>query len=267
MLILLFISSVISISALEWELFLTDVSYLTMRANIMWKLEGGPYTGAEGRQSYLWNDASKDWILQPSGLGVSIILSSTHAYLLNEQKRIYQRLKDNTGSAWMDTHQDANDIKVSGNERIWIASNTATSGGFTINELNPSSPFALTLHSSQGAKKVAAGSDDTIWIVTDTGAIKRYSPWTSTWENIPGSARDIYVAYTGIPYIVGTTEVEGGYEIKKWNNVANDWETLEGIGGESIAIDDRHNVHVVTRNFSVYRQIGASLYNFCPSNR
>ena len=251
-----------ALKSLEWELFQTGVSFLTIRSNIMWKL--GDYTDNTmgGRRPYLWDEAIQQWKLEPSGWGTSLSIGQNLLFIVNYFSRVYQRPRSDSTSGWTSPLLLGNDVKTGFNGDVWFIDNTPITGGFGINKYNPNT-FALTLVNGAGAVKVAPTPDGNAWIVNNADQILRYDG--TNWNLMPGSAKEIIIGEDGIPFIVSSTVTDGGFEIKKWNQSATQWDTLEGIGGISLALDDRNNPHIVTSNFSVYRPKISSLLNFCSS--
>ena len=153
-------------------------------------------------------------------------------------------------------------MKVGFNDHIWFVSTNVTAGGFEIYKFNGATTEITRVPG--GAIKVGVTTDDKAWIVTDSGAIKRWNGLD--WNLMPGSARDIIIGSDNLPLIVSEVPTEGGYVIMKWNDVTNDWVALEGMGGESLAVDSKSNPYVVTNNYEVYRLKG-QISDFCPSKR
>jgi len=263
MLIVLIFSSILTLSALEWELFETNIYHLVIRNNTMWKIrEDVVNNPAGGRLPYIWDESIQQWKVNPDAYGVYLAVGQTSVYIFNYNKLLFVKPKDYLPTTFVYCSQNGNDIKIGFNDHIWFVSTTAIIGGFTVNKFNPTTN-SLTPVPGVGAVKVAPTPDDKAWVVNDSGQILRYDG--TNWNLMPGNAKDIYVGANDIPFIVSTTIVDGGYEIMKWNDTAYQWEVLEGIGGISLALDDRDNPHIITSNYSVYRPKKGVILNFCSS--
>ena len=86
------------------------------------------------------------------------------------------------------------------------------------------------------------------WIVNSTGAICR---WTgSSWQKLPGQARDIGVGANGTAWIIGWDAVKGGYSIQCWT--ANSWQRVNG-GAIGISVGPDGKVWIVNNELQICR--------------
>jgi len=248
----------LSIDLTTWELFEEDTVHLTIKDQIMWKL-GSNILVSQGYGAFYWDEGTQQWVPNV-GRCLILALSVDQLYCCNTGPNMYR--KDNQGNSGPWTQfGSCYDVKVGGDNHVWFTTNTSATGGNVIGIYNETTTLTSTLGTG-GAVKVAPTADGKAWIVTDTGDIKEWDG--ISWNSRPGSARDIIVGNDGIPFIVSTIPRNGAYEIMKWNDTQNAWETLEGIEGISMTLDNRNNPYIIAGNYSVYRPKGV-LLNFCPS--
>jgi len=78
---------------------------------------------------------------------------------------------------------------------------------------------------------------------------------TYVWTVVPGQAHDIGVDASGIPWIIGTKKVPGGYEIFRWNG--SGW-TNAGGGATRIALGADGMPWIVNEYGAIYRWTGSA---------
>lgn len=103
------------------------------------------------------------------------------------------------------------------------------------------------------ATNIAVDPDGNAWVVNAGGNIYKYLPANNTWEQKAGSAKDIGIGADGSVWVVGGSQVQGGYEIYKWNG--NGWTKIPG-GALRIAVDPSGNAWVVNNTGNVFKYNG-----------
>lgn len=107
-----------------------------------------------------------------------------------------------------------------------------------------------TKETAMGAIAMDIAPDGTPWVVTKTNQIFRKVG--NTWEQVPGSARDIGIGADGTVWIIGTTPVTGGYRVSKKST--SGWTPINGSGGVSIDVTADGNPWVITADKQIYRK-------------
>jgi len=73
----------------------------------------------------------------------------------------------------------------------------------------------------------------------------------SSWEQLPGTAKDIGISANGSVWIVGTNPVIGGYGIYRWVEDEEKWEVVSDDGAVRIDVDPHGNPWIVKDNGSI----------------
>jgi hypothetical protein len=75
----------------------------------------------------------------------------------------------------------------------------------------------------------------------------------SSWERLPGAAKDIGIGADNSVWVIGTNSVQGGYGIYRWEG--KNWRRIDG-GAVRIDVDPRGNPWVVNSYDNIYRRVG-----------
>ena len=75
----------------------------------------------------------------------------------------------------------------------------------------------------------------------------------SSWEQLPGTAKDIGIGANGSVWIVGTNPVIGGYGIYRWDG--ENWGGFSDDGAVRIDVDPQGNPWIVNDNGKIYRRV------------
>jgi hypothetical protein len=87
-------------------------------------------------------------------------------------------------------------------------------------------PAALPSGETTLHGKIAAAPDNSAWVVTDSNHIYHLNLPAGSWTRFPGLAYDISVNSSGVPWVIGTYSVGGGYGIYYWTGTA--WQSVQG---------------------------------------
>jgi hypothetical protein len=88
------------------------------------------------------------------------------------------------------------------------------------------------------------------WVVNNENEIYRWSG--SSWQRMPGAAKDIGIGTNGSVAVIGTNSTSGGYGVYEWNSSTNSWKTLFGAG-TNVAVDSAGKPWVTNSSQRVYR--------------
>ncbi|MBT5875913.1 MAG: PASTA domain-containing protein, partial [Candidatus Latescibacteria bacterium] len=102
-----------------------------------------------------------------------------------------------------------------------------------------------------GAKRIDVDLHGNPWVVNQHGQIYRHL--TGGWGLLPGVAKDIGCGEKGEVWVVGTTPVNGGYGIYRWNEDNLNWIQIPDIGGVAISVDGRGGPHVLAEDGTIYK--------------
>ncbi len=72
----------------------------------------------------------------------------------------------------------------------------------------------------------------------------------SSWERLPGAAKDIGIGADGSVWVIGTNGTGGGYGIYKWQ--VSGWSKIDG-GAVQISVDNNGISWVVNSGDQIYR--------------
>jgi hypothetical protein len=136
----------------------------------------------------------------------------------------------------------AKDIGAGADGSVWIVGTTPTTGGFNIFKLSGSTWVPDS--AGGGAVRIAVQPNGVPWVVNDAGEIFRRttsSVSSGSWQIMPGWAKDIGAGGTAtspIIWIVGTSPVNGGFGIFRFNGSTWDQDNQNG-GAVRIAVGPR----------------------------
>ena len=115
---------------------------------------------------------------------------------------------------WQQIGGQARDIGVGANGTPWVVGWVSSGGGnYPLAKWNGN--FWETVAMPGGAVRIDVGPNGNPWVVNAAGLIYRYSG--SSWGQIGGQAHDVGIGADGTVWVVGWTNVAGGYNIAKWN--------------------------------------------------
>lgn len=77
-----------------------------------------------------------------------------------------------------------------------------------------------------------------------------------TWTKLPGSARDIAASAAGRIAVIGTNQINGGFEVYTWTG--SDWKIVAGAAGVRVAIDGSNRLWVVNDKDEIWMQDGGT---------
>jgi len=73
----------------------------------------------------------------------------------------------------------------------------------------------------------------------------------SSWERLPGAAKDIGIGADNSVWVIGTNSVHGGYGIYRWEG--KNWRRIDG-GAVQISVDKHGVPWVVNADNYIYRK-------------
>ena len=82
-----------------------------------------------------------------------------------------------------------------------------------------------------------------------------YTYGAGGWKQIDGEATDIGIGADGSVWIIGTSEVNGGYGVYRWSE--RGWEQIDG-GTAQISVDNRGTPWIVDSEGYIY--VGKSFF-------
>lgn len=148
--------------------------------------------------------------------------------------------------------QGATDVGVGANGTVWIITNTASSGNYTIKRYNGS-----TWSTMPGlAVRIAVDPSGNAWVVNAAGQIYSWQSSTSSWTLMPGAARDIGIGADGSVWVVSPDSPNG--TTYRWNG--SNWTYVSGAGVR-LAVDETGNPWVIASDGSIWRYSAGSFSN------
>ncbi|HKQ68556.1 MAG TPA: hypothetical protein VJT73_04420 [Polyangiaceae bacterium] len=147
----------------------------------------------------------------------------------------------------------AHDIGIGLSGDIWVVGDSLSSDGLGRRVYRYSS--GVWSEFDVGASRIDVGPSGP-WITNEAFQIKR---WTgSSFEIIPGAARDVGIGANGDVWVIGTNAVGGGHSIHKFLGLTANpmWSTAPG-GAEAIDVGPDGSPWVVNQVGYVYRWNGA----------
>jgi hypothetical protein len=173
-----------------------------------------------GHDIYKWNGSV--WTQYPGG-AVSIDVDPNGIpWIVNSYGNIFRWNND----TWQQLPGSGRDIGVGSNGTVYLIGTGVVGGGYGIWYWNGSGWTSV----DGGAVRISVDQNGTPWIVNAYGNIFRRS--NNTWEQLPGSGRDIGVGANGKVYIIGTNSVDQNYGIFTWNGSSWDYQC-----GAAVAVD------------------------------
>lgn len=201
-----------------------------------WVIGTDPEVGGYG--VYHWTGSG--WA-RSGGAAVRIAVDPAGVpWVINVYGSIYRFVQ----GGWQQVNGLASDVAVGSDGTVWVIATNDTLGGFGIYRLTA----AGWLQIDGGGTRIAAGPNGSLWVVNSWAAI--YERTASGWSLRPGSGYDIGFDAGGVPTVVGTIRVCGGYSLWTWNG--SSWSSLPGAGiGVSVGAG---KASVVTETQAIYRQ-------------
>lgn len=224
----------------------------------LWIIGTSPVQG--GYTIFKWNGSS--WGMSEGGAKRIAVDPSGVPWIVNDIGEIYKRTSNSPSSGgWAIKPGCAKDIGIGANNTVWIIGCSPVNGGFDIHKWNGSGWDVEYTHG--GGTRISVNGQGVPWIVNNAGSIFRRSsasPSAGFWEMMPDTATDIGVWNDDYPWIVGTTAVGGGYQIRVWNEqpAGNDspaqrqWLTVPG-GATQIAVGADGAPVLVNSSGSIFR--------------
>jgi hypothetical protein len=187
-------------------------------AEINWSFHGGDVTEvsvAHDDRVYLLSSESKGQSgneiykesgeemseLVPSNGAERIAVNDTTLWIIDSKRDIYRQGETN---GWILMGKDARELAFGGGQGYSLGTEKFN-GGYIIKHLNNGKWDNI----SRGAIRIAVDNQGVLWIVTDQSQIFRLNDQTS-WEQIPGQAKDISIGADGSIFILGLAQVPGG---------------------------------------------------------
>ena len=158
--------------------------------------------------------------------------------------------RENVGSEddpWIRIEGSGVEIGIGAGGDVFVLGNDDVQGGRRIYK-QTSSGWQLF---PGGAVRIDVDPAGNPWIVSSA---KRIYRWTGQqFVQVPGEATDIGIGADGSVFIVGDSEVAGGYRIYKWTGSA--WQLYPG-GAVGIDVDPNGHPWIVSSGMNVYRWNG-----------
>ena len=236
-LLLILIQCTGTVDTTLWELLYTDVGYLAIKNNNVWRTQISA-TGPGGFGVQKLDIPTEAWTTHP-GKCVTIALDPTDLYCI--QDNFSGVHTSDQGNSWPSMGISANDAKVNTDGQVWAVTRTAATDGFTVIQYFDPYQASNILIAGIGAVKIGAANDGFSWAVTSSGSIKKYDG--NNWNNMAGQATDIILGSDNIPVILTKTSTNGGFGVQKWNPSGGSWADVPGIGGYSLALDQYNNIY------------------------
>lgn len=115
--------------------------------------------------------------------------------------------------------------------------------------------YAWQRYPRGAAMKVSVGFDGIPWVITSSNSIHRWDRTTSSWIQVPGTARDLDIGANGDIYKIGMEGTPQG-RISKWNG--SSWDMLPSGAAVSIAVTSDGIPVVITQWNSIHYWNGSS---------
>jgi hypothetical protein len=202
-----------------------------------WVIGSDPAYGGYG--IYRWTGSG--WA-RSNGAGVRIAVDPAGVpWVVNVYGSIYRLV----GGGWLQVSGLASDIAIGPDGSTWVIATNDTVGGFGIYNLTGAGWQQI----DGGGTRIAAGANGSLWMVNSWGAI--YERTTSGWRLRPGGGYDIGFGPGGVPTVVGTIRVCGGYGLWTWNG--SSWSSLPGAG-IGVSVGQGGKSWIVNESQVIYRQ-------------
>jgi hypothetical protein len=153
---------------------------------------------------------------------------------------------------WVQIDGEATDIGIGADGSVWIIGTNEVNGGYGVYRRSVWGWVQLEIDG--GAIRIDVDPSGNPWVVDNDGNIFRKIG--AEWEQIDGEATDIGIGADGSVWIIGTSEVNGGYGV--YRRIVEGWVQLEiDRGAIRIDVDPSGNPWVVDNDGNIFRKIGA----------
>jgi len=146
---------------------------------------------------------------------------------------------------WEQIDGEATDIGIGADSSVWIIGTSEVNGGYGVYRLSVKGWEQIEIDG--GAIRIDVDPLGNPWVVDNDGNIFRRSG--AEWEQIDGEATDIGIGADGSVWIIGTSEVNGGYGVYRLS--VKGWEQIDG-GAVQISVDNRGTPWVVDLEDYIY---------------
>lgn len=151
-----------------------------------------------------WKNPTYSTRFKSKALRISVDRRQNIPWIVTDQGDIYA-LENNY---WIQKAigQKANDIGVGADGSVWITSQTATGGGYTI-LLYSRSTDSFSNPSGGGAVFIAVAPSGRPWVTNSDGTVF-YLNSAGTWVNVAGGFSDLSIGTDGVVWALGSANVD-----------------------------------------------------------
>lgn len=148
---------------------------------------------------------------------------------------------------WTRVPGSAYDVGCGGGA-VYVIGTNALDGGYGIYRWTGRTSGDAWSRLPGAATDIAVDDSGTPWVINDANNIYRWNG--SAWSRVPGAASDIS-AGGGEVYVIGTSQVNGGYRIYRWNQRGQSWDGVDG-GAVCIAVHRSGQPWVINDQGNIY---------------
>ena len=118
------------------------------------------------------------------------------------------------------------ELAVGPDNSAWIIGIDQRPGGYGVYQ-RPPGLFGDFAYANFGAVRIAVDKTGNPWVVNDVGEVHMYDVASKTWgRKGTTKARSVHTGATsGAVWMLGVTEIAGGFPIFQWNSSKQDWES------------------------------------------
>jgi hypothetical protein len=236
-----FIAAQILYPAHTWKYFpglATDVAAASGPDRSLWIVGKTAVNG--GFAIHKFNYATNTFT-QVSGGAVRIAVGADGMpWVVNNLGQIFKRVNN---SQWQQLPGSALDIAIGANGAVYIVSTTPAPGGYAIKFWKDGQWKQMP---GIGAVRITVTSNGDPWAIDNANRVLK--PSGQIMVATSGIGRDIAAGRNGSIYVIGQTQVPGGYSVKKYENGC--WVQLSG-GGVAISAHGNGTGPVVINNLGL----------------
>lgn len=217
--------------------FASDVAAGSGPDKSLWMISKTAVNG--GYSIHNFNYATKTFTQVPGGAVRIAVGTGGIPWVVNSVGQIFKRVN----SQWQQIPGSALDIAIGANGAVYIISTIPAPGGYAIKFWENNQWKQLP---GRGAVRIAVTPYGEAWAVDNANKVLKRSGQGMV--DSGGTGRDIASGQNGSIFVIGMTQVPGGYSVKKYENGC--WVQLSG-GGVAISAHGNGTGPVVISNLGL----------------
>jgi hypothetical protein len=203
----------------------------------LWMIGKTAVNGGYSIQQF--NYATKTFTAVPGGAVRISVGGNGVPWVVNNLGQIFKRVNN----SWQQLPGSALDIAVSANGSVFMVSTTPATGGFAVKFWKDNQWKQMP---GRGALRIAVSPEGEPWAIDNANKVLKRSGQSLV--DAGSTGRDIAAGPNGSVFVIGLSEVPGGYSIKKY--IFGCWSQMSG-GGVAITTHGNGAGPVVINNLGM----------------